>query len=146
VGARLRTAVLVGLVLLTVGCMSGHRERRSDEELLAIGTAELSAVAFPDEWRVTGRSAGRSEGQLGWFWDFTVPGSHDDAEYQLLDIFLAAGWERADDCADRDRICYTFDKGGLHVFPSVTDTVCPDGSHACVSVLVWMQRNYSRPL
>jgi len=146
VAARLRMAVLVGLVLLTVACLSGPRERRSDEELLAIGTAELAAVAFPADWRDTGRTAGRREGELGWFWTFTVPGSHDHAEYQLLDIFVAAGWRRVDDCADRDRICYTFDKGGLHVFPSVTDSVCPDGSRACVSVSIWMYRNSSKPM
>lgn len=144
--ARLRIAALVGLLLVTVACMSGPTERRSDEELLAIGTAELTAVAFPVEWQLTGRTAERREGELAWFWDFTVPGTHDDAEYQLRDVFRAAGWQRGRDCADRDRICYTFDKGGLHVFPSVTNSVCPDGSHACVSVSIWMYRNSSKPL
>ncbi|MGR6319948.1 hypothetical protein Q2K19_26145 [Micromonospora soli] len=84
---------MTGVTLLS-GC-GGPPDKRSTEELLAIGQARLDEIAIPAGWQLSGgKGAWGSQGKLRWTRDYRVNISPDAAGRELKDRIQAAGWKR----------------------------------------------------
>lgn len=139
-----RRQMLAGMLaaVLVLGCGFPADDGPSDEEILAAGTAELDAVQLPEhEWAQHARYAKRDKTRLVWNRWYTVPLSAEET-VQLVDrLFIAAGWTRSDDClGPGGKKCFTYDKPGYHVFPSIIDSDCAGGGTGCANLQVSMRR------
>ncbi len=139
-----RRHMLAGLLAaaLAFGCGFPADDGPSDAEILAAGTAELDAVKLPEhEWAQHARYAKREKTRLVWRRWYTVPLTADETVRLVDRLFTEAGWTRSDDClGPGGKKCFTYDKPGYHVFPSITDGVCVGGGTGCADLNMSMRR------
>ncbi|MEU8003974.1 hypothetical protein AB0B66_22685 [Catellatospora sp. NPDC049111] len=139
-----RRRMLAGVLAATLvlGCGFPADDGPGDAEILAAGTAELDAVKLPEhEWAQHARSAKRDKTRLVWLRWYTVPLTRAETVDLVDRLFTAAGWARSDDCmGPGGEKCFTYDKNGFHVFPSITDSGCVGGGTGCANLHMSMRR------
>jgi hypothetical protein len=149
-GRRLAALAFTGVALALVSACGGPPpEKRSTEELLAIGRARLDEIAIPAGWQPTGNEvAERRRGNLHWQRDYEIYTAAEPALRELDERIVAAGWTHRTNCSNGPGLpCWTYDKGGLNIWPSAVENApCPDGHPICAEVSIIMRENYKQPI
>ncbi|GAA1422000.1 hypothetical protein [Catellatospora coxensis] len=139
-----RRQMLAGVLAaaLVLGCGFPADDGPPGAEILAAGTAELDAVKLPEhEWAQHARYAKRDRTRLVRTRWYTVPLTRAETVRLVDRLFMAAGWARSDDCLGLGgEKCFTYDRNGFHVFPSITDGVCIGGGTGCADLHMSMRR------
>lgn len=148
---RWLVALTLGGVTLVSACGGPPPEKRSTEELLAIGQARLDEIAIPAGWQLWGgKAADRSRGKFHWDRDYQVNTSPDAAVRELDKQIAAAGWRRRpkESCLNSSGVaCWMYDRGGLTITQTaLASTTCPAGHPVCAEVSISMRQNYKEPI
>ncbi|MFI7609497.1 hypothetical protein ACIBTV_30895 [Micromonospora sp. NPDC049366] len=146
---RWSAALALTAVTLVSACGGPPPEKRSVEELLAIGQARLDEITIPAGWRLRGAPvAERSRGKLRWERHYQAYSAVDTAVRELDKQIVAAGWSHHANCDNGPGVaCWTYDKGGLTIWPSAIDgTPCPAGHPVCAEVMISMRENFEEPI
>ncbi|MGK5742063.1 hypothetical protein [Micromonospora sp. URMC 103] len=139
---------LAGTTLLS-GCGGPPPDKRSTEELLAIGQTRLDEIAVPAAWLSRGKEARRTHGKLRWTREYRVNLSPETAGHDLEDQIEAAGWRRDHrTCqAAKGMVCRSYARGGLTILLTASDgSPCPSGHSVCADVSMWMMQNFAEQI